>query len=85
MTTDVSGGEITSQAANDQGAGQCPCLTRVCATALGDSFFAHFSLLSLTFSCSIPWLSPSPKPFSSFKSVVFERHSSYPDSIFLFA
>ena len=85
MTTDVSGGETTSQFANGQGVGWCPYLTRVCATTLGDSFFAHFSLLSLTFSCSIPWLSPSPKSFSSFKSVVFEHHSSYPDSILLVA
>jgi len=31
MTTDVSGGEITSQFANDQGVGQCSYPTQVCA------------------------------------------------------
>jgi len=38
MTTDVSGGGITSQVANDQ-VGRCPYSKQVCALTLGDSFF----------------------------------------------
>jgi len=51
MTTDVSGGGITSQVANDQRVGRCPYSTQVCALTLGDSFFARCSLAeSKTFS-----------------------------------
>jgi len=47
MTTDVSGGEITSQFANDQGVGQCPYPTQVCAITLSDSFLTRCSSLPL--------------------------------------